>query len=79
MIIETTCEVTQLGKYYNFENKRGAHLALNFQLCSLNNSSLAFEKSFDEVRVFKPKHVKSLIDEYLTSLPKGCWTNWMVR
>lgn len=35
-------------------------------------------KILDDTKLFKPKDVKSLIEDYLSQMPKGGWTSWQL-
>lgn len=77
MVVKPSVDTNQLDKFYNFDNKKCAHLALNSKLFLLSQQPATL-KLLDDNTLFKPKDIKGLVDGYLTQMPKSTWTNWQL-
>jgi glycosidase len=79
MVTEVYDSVDVTVKYCDYNGVRGANIPFNFQFIQLNGHG---NKSINEAQPvgvpFEPRSIKSLMDPWISKLPKMCWNSWVL-
>lgn len=94
MITEADYDPKNLKPYYYYDKQSVSHFPFNFSFSNLRNSPEENEKVENTPKdlktvtdlkpanswdiEFKPKELKQAIINWNKSLPKNCWSNWVV-